>query len=128
MDVSQRRVGGVLNVPRSAVREREGGQQAVAPRSARSWPARVKRLIEIHPTYGYRPLWALLRFSEGLPLNRKAVYRVLTLKGWSVSQRRRTPRPPCRGAAVVPSEARSAGRWTTPTSTAGETAGPTWPP
>lgn len=40
-----------------------------------------------------RRLWALLRVGEGLPLNRKAVYRVLKLKGWFVTQRVRAPRP-----------------------------------
>jgi hypothetical protein len=44
--------------------------------------ARVERLIATHPTYGYRRLWALLRFGEGLSVNRTALYRVLKLKGW----------------------------------------------
>jgi putative transposase len=97
VDVSERRVCGVLGVPRSAVRK------SVAPAPKRVaqvdevLAARVERLIETHPTYGYRRLWALLRFGEGLPLNRKAVYRVLQLKGWFVTQRVRTPRPRVQG-------------------------------
>ena len=55
------------------------------------------RLIELHPTYGYRRLWALLRFGEGLGVNRKAVYRVLQVKRWFVTQRVRTPRPRVQG-------------------------------
>ncbi len=58
---------------------------------------RVSRLIEQHPTYGYRHLWALLRFRDGILVNRKAVYRLLKLKGWLVHQRRWTPRPRVQG-------------------------------
>jgi hypothetical protein len=65
MDVSERRVCGVLSVPRSAVREREGGQRSRGAHIDEVLAARVERLIEIHPTYGYRRLWALLRFGEG---------------------------------------------------------------
>lgn len=97
MDVSERRVCGVLGVPRSAVRE-QGRMTAPRPRVVDEvLAARVERLIEEHPTYGYRRLWALLRFGDGIRLNRKAVYRVLKLKGWFVTQRLRTPRPRVRG-------------------------------
>ena len=37
---------------------------------------RLRQLIALHPTFGYRRLWALLRFAAGLKINRKAVYRV----------------------------------------------------
>ena len=59
--------------------------------------ARLQRLIAQHPTFGYRRLWALLRFHEGLPINRKAVYRALQLQGWFVHQRQTTPRPRVQG-------------------------------
>jgi hypothetical protein len=42
--------------------------------------ARLARLIAQHPTNVYPRLWSLLRFHEGLLINRKAVYRVLALK------------------------------------------------
>jgi putative transposase len=42
---------------------------------------RIARLILVHPTFGYRRLWALLRFGEGVRVNRKAVYRVLRPQG-----------------------------------------------
>lgn len=57
---------------------------------------RIRRLIELYPTYGYRLLWAMLR-KEGVRVNRKAVYRVLRLKRWLVHQRRMTPRPRVQG-------------------------------
>lgn len=55
--------------------------------------ARIHRLIQAHPTFGYRRIWAMLCFREGVRVNRKAVYRVLRLQGWFVHQRRVTPRP-----------------------------------
>ena len=33
---------------------------------------RVKKLIERHPTYGYRRVWAMLR-REGVVVNHKAI-------------------------------------------------------
>ena len=57
---------------------------------------RVRRLIEKYPTYGYRMLWAMLR-EQGIRVNRKAVYRVLRVKGWQVSRRATTPRPRVQG-------------------------------
>ncbi len=69
MDVSELRVCGVLGVLRSAVRERGGVQRSRVAHVEEVLAARVERLIEAHATYGYRRLWALLRFGEGLPLN-----------------------------------------------------------
>jgi putative transposase len=96
-----------LSVPRSAVRERptKGGAPVVDDVLA----ARLQRLIAQHPPFGYRRLWALLRFHEGLRINRKTVYRMLVLRGWLVHQRRLTPRPRVQGR---PSRAtRSNERW-----------------
>ena len=42
---------------------------------------RIGQLIQRYPTFGYRKLWAMLRFKQGVKVNRKAVYRVLSLKG-----------------------------------------------
>ena len=58
---------------------------------------RIERLISMLPTFGYRRLWAMLRFREGIRVNRKAVYRILKLKKWLVHERRRTPRPRVKG-------------------------------
>jgi putative transposase len=63
--------------------------------------ARVAALIQAHPTFGYRRLWALLRFREGWRITRKTVYRVLQHHGWFVHQRVRTPRPRVQGRRSV---------------------------
>jgi putative transposase len=89
---SLRRICRVLEVPRSSLQPREG-----PPGRNRHLDellvARIRRLIERHPTFGYRRIWALLRFREGLCVNRKTVYRVLRIKRWFLHQRRVTPRP-----------------------------------
>ncbi len=53
----------------------------------------LQLLIREHPTYGYRRLWALLRYRLGIRVNRKRIYRILRAKRWLVHQRAVTPRP-----------------------------------
>ena len=108
-NVSERRVCSALAVPRSAVWQITAGCPRREPVVAEVLAARLVRLIEAHPTYGYRRLWALLRFGEGIRINRKAVYRALALKGWFVHQRQVTPRPRVQGRRSRAS--RSNERW-----------------
>lgn len=44
--------------------------------------AQVADLIHKYPTFGYRRLWALLRFRQGRRITPKTVYRVLKLQRW----------------------------------------------
>ncbi|MHA1939915.1 MAG: IS3 family transposase [Candidatus Thorarchaeota archaeon] len=53
----------------------------------------IYRVIKDHPTYGYRRVWAILRFREGVTVNRKTIYRIMKLKRWFVKHRIMTPRP-----------------------------------
>jgi hypothetical protein len=46
---------------------------AVPPRLDGALAVRIQQLIERHPTFGYRRLWALLRFRQGIPVNRKSL-------------------------------------------------------
>jgi len=100
----------MLKVPRSSVRP-------VSDRAPRTpmlddrLAERIRTLIHLYPTFGYRRLWALLRFREGLPINRKAVYRIVRLRGWMMHQRQRTPRP--RVQASRSQTERSNERWAT---------------
>ncbi len=104
---SERRACKTLDVPRSAPRL-SSTQKALAPVSG-ELVDRIGFLIQTYPTYGYRRLWALLRRRHGLRVNRKAVYRVLKLKGWMVHQRTWTPRPRVKG--MVSRASRSNERW-----------------
>jgi len=91
---SHRRICRVLNVPRALAEP-----TTVEPTSRRERPVnallaeRLQALIQRFPTFGYRRLWAWLRFQEGWTLNNKPVYRILKIKGWFVHRRQRTPRP-----------------------------------
>ena len=94
--VSERRSCRVLQVSRAALHRRSRGE-APPPRLSPLLAARLRELLTQHPTFGYRRLWALLRYREGLQVNRKVVYRILKLNGWLVHQRPCTPRPRVRG-------------------------------
>jgi putative transposase len=94
--VSVRRICRALSFPRGALRQRSVAVRAAVPIDE-LLAERIARLIARHPTFGYRRLWAVLRFGQGLRINRKAVYRVLRLKGWFVHQRSVTPRPRVQG-------------------------------
>ena len=62
---------------------------------------KIDLLVNQHPTFGYRRIWALLYFGNGLKVNKKTVYRVFKLKGWFVHQRAKTPRPRARGLRSI---------------------------
>ena len=91
-DVSERRGWRVLQVPRARVRRPLTSLPRTVVVSEVLAP-QLHALIEQHPTYGYRRLWALLRYGQGQCVNRKAVYRVLRMKRWWVHQRQATVRP-----------------------------------
>jgi putative transposase len=71
--------------------------------------AQISACIQLYPTFGYRRIWAILRFRQKIDVNRKVVYRILKLKGWLVHQRSVTPRPRARG--WVSQARRSNERW-----------------
>jgi putative transposase len=55
---------------------------------------RVRQLAREHPTFGYRRLWALLRFgSDGALVNLKKVHRLVKMLRLQVKQRLVAPRP-----------------------------------
>ena len=37
----------------------------------------IKELKEQHPAWGYRRVWAYLKYRKGLPVNHKRVYRLM---------------------------------------------------
>ena len=82
---------------------------ARAPVIAEPLATQIQALIQRHPTFRYRRIWAMLRHQTGLVVNRKAVYRVLKLKPWLVHQRPCTPRP--RAWGRVSHATRSNQRW-----------------
>ena len=61
---SMRRVCRVLKFSRARLRARAVSVK-VPPRLDEVLAGRIRRLIELHPTFGYRRLWALLRLVKG---------------------------------------------------------------
>ncbi len=90
--ISERTACRLLQVSRASLHRPTKEKRARAALSE-ELVAQLEPLIQAYPTYGYRRLWALLRFRHGHLHNRKAVYRALRLKRWLVHQRSATPRP-----------------------------------
>jgi putative transposase len=67
----------VLGVARSTAYYREHDR---APIVDEVLAQRIKHLIDAEPYLGYRMVWARLR-RQGLAVNRKAVQRLMQLKG-----------------------------------------------
>ena len=38
---------------------------------------RIRALKGEHPFWGYRRIWAYLKYREGLPINKKRIYRLM---------------------------------------------------
>jgi putative transposase len=70
---------------------------------------RIRQVIAAHPTFGYRHVWAIIRFRQGVLVNPKAVYRIFRIKGWFVHQREVRPKPRVRARRSRAS--RSDERW-----------------
>jgi putative transposase len=80
-----------LGLPRSTAyyqpRERS------APRRDLAFEMLVFDIVQEHPTFGVRRVWALLRFMLGLAVNKKRVARLFKRKGWSCKLRSIGGRP-----------------------------------
>ena len=70
---SIRRICRVLNVNRSSLECRRTPKGRRSNDEPDALESRIHELIKEHPTFGYRRVWALLRFRDGLQINRKAV-------------------------------------------------------
>ena len=96
-ELSERRICRVLDVSRSAVREPPAADTTERARPQRVFDtelvARIRVLVQQFPTFGYRRIWALLRFRDKLLVNKKKVYRILKHHNWLVRQRTPKARP-----------------------------------
>ena len=95
---SNRRLARVLEIDRARLAEGRLASNTAFTAVARqevdgTLAARIHELIQQHPTFGYRRIWALLRFRDGLKVNRKKVQRIMQIKRWQCTQRQATPRP-----------------------------------
>ena len=108
--VSLRRVCRALDVNRSSVYlPVESSSKQAKARLDEEIVGRLKALVQQHPTFGYRRLWALLRFGQNVLVNLKKVHRIVQLRRWQVKERSVTPRP--RVQQKVSRTERSNERW-----------------
>jgi putative transposase len=87
-----RRICRILHASRSSLTPTRPSRKRHPPNNS-ELEEKLHVLIQKHPTYGYRRLWALLRYRLGENLNRKRIYRLLKRKRWLVHQRKVTARP-----------------------------------
>ena len=74
----------VLGVARSTAYYREHDRAQVVDEVMAQ---RIKHLIDAEPYLGYRMVWARLTKLQGLKINRKAVQRIMQIKGWQCHRR-----------------------------------------
>ena len=84
--VSQRRACKVIRQARSTQRYRPKD-----PDRDRALVSRMREYVRLHPRYGYRRVWALLR-ADGWEVNRKRVHRLWRREGFKVPQKQRKKR------------------------------------
>lgn len=100
----------MVGVPRSALyRHQPADRPPAATPADQDLLARIQELIEQHPTYGYRRIWARLRFGDHVVINRKKVYRLMKAQGWLICQRPSAPKPRVRRKKSVATRANE--RW-----------------
>jgi putative transposase len=83
---SERRVCRALALHRSGVRSAR-----VVGDERQSLVRRIEKLAGVHPRYGYRRIWALLR-REGWSVNKKAVHRLWRASGLKLAGPRSRPK------------------------------------
>jgi len=89
---SERRICRVLGVSRSG--SRPTYQSGPGNRSRYTeLEVCLRKLIQAHPTFGYRRLWALLRFKNGYTINVKTVHRLIRKNGWQAHNRAKSAKP-----------------------------------
>ena len=64
--------------------------------------AKIIAVIGRFPAFGIRRVWVWLRYRQGMVVNRKAVARLMKLKGWTVYKRRKGGRPRVTSPSVAP--------------------------
>jgi putative transposase len=76
---------------------------------------RIRQLLDGEESFGYRRVWAWLRFKEGMRVNPKTVHRIMQLQGWQCRLWHRPaqrPKPSWAKRSTVDQPDR---RWTTDT-------------
>lgn len=60
----------------------ESNRAVSAPLIDEELAFRIRAILDEEEAFGYRRVWAHLRFKEGVIVNKKKVHRIMKLKGW----------------------------------------------
>jgi putative transposase len=82
----------MLDVSRSVLTKRASRKHVIRADDT-DLEARMKELIKKYPTFGYRKIWAMLYFRDGILVNKKKIYRIFGKNRWFVQHRAVTPKP-----------------------------------
>ncbi len=89
---SYRRICLMLDVSRSTL-VKMPKRTGVTKQDDSALEAKMKDLIKENSTFGYRRIWAVLYFREGILVNKKKIYRIFRENRWFVHHRSVTPKP-----------------------------------
>lgn len=95
---SERRLCELLGINRSTVWRKKTGKTAkvidlAKAKREKELTARIHALVKTHPSWGYRRIWAWLRYRDKLLINKKRVRRIMRENNWQARKVIRTPRP-----------------------------------
>lgn len=78
-------IASALGLHRSTVYRNHGSDESVSmkePNIDEVLAFRIRGILDEEETFGYRRVWAHIRFKDGLDVNIKKVHRIMKFKGW----------------------------------------------
>jgi putative transposase len=78
-------VASAFGLHRSTLYRNHGSDQSIPmkePDIDEALALRIRCILDEEETFGYRRVWAHLRFKEGMVVNIKKIHRIIKLKGW----------------------------------------------
>ncbi len=110
MEIPMTRLCRVLGVPRSTVYHQPKVEKLHRPVDE-ALARTVHEIIQTHPTFGIRRVWAWLRYRLDQSANRKKIHRLMRIKGWTCRQRAVGKRPRAPGSKSIAPQPNQ--RWST---------------
>ena len=78
-------VASALRLHRSTLYRNHGSDERISmsePKIDETLAMKVRSILDDEETFGYRRVWAHLRFKQGLDVNIKKIHRIMKIKGW----------------------------------------------
>lgn len=100
MEIPMTRLCRILDVPRSTAYHQPKVERLYRPVDE-ALARTIHEIIQTHPTYGVRRVWAWLKHRLDQPTNRKKIHRLMRIKGWTMRQRAIGKRPRVPGSRSI---------------------------